>query len=281
MKLKQPKRFAVLFALAIALAVAGCGERTVTVQTGERVVCTYGETVSSTVKSIEVPASKASGYKVVTKTVTCEKHKVIEAIYAAAQRAIEAGDLKAARDKLAEVIGLDANFRKAGEQIALIDAGKKPVPDTGTGGTGSTTPTSTPGGGIPEGPVASLSTWVPDVIAGYKAEPVVADATALTRDYVPTSSKSVTSLVVVAEQFKDAASAKAAAAAMIASQYPSARSTVTADGRTLLYGASSKEFAAVAWNEGAVMIVVESYAAAGTLGSTKSELTSVAAAIIP
>jgi len=280
-KLKHPKSIAVVLALVLVLGAVGCGEQTVKVQTGQRVVCTYGETVSSTVKTIEVPASKASSYKVVTKTVTCEKHLVIEALYAAAQKAIEAGDLNAARGKLAEILGLDANYRKAAEQVALIDAGKKPVVDTGTGPAGPATPPVTPGGGVPEGPVASLAAWVPDALSGYKADPVVADATALTREYVPTSAKSVTSLVVVAEQYKDAASAKAAATAMIASQYPSARATVTTDGRTLLYGANSKEFAAVAWSEGAVLIVIESYSAGGTVGSTKGELTSVAAALIP
>jgi hypothetical protein len=252
----------------------------VKVQSGERVVCVYGETVSTNVKTLEVPASKVADYKIVTKTVTCDRHKALEALYAAAQKAIAAGDLTAARAKLAEVLGLDANYRKAAEQAAQIDAKKKPVPDPGSGPGGSTTPTGTPGG-VPDGPVASLSGWVPDTLAGYRADPVIADPAALTREYVPTSAKAVTSIVVVAEQYKDATAAKAAAATLMASQYPSGRTTLQADGRNLLYGATSAKFAAVAWNEGAVLVVIESYSSAGSVGSTKSELASVAAALIP
>jgi hypothetical protein len=277
----RPKIIAVVLTLVLALAAAGCGERMVKVQTGERVVCTYGEVVSSTVKTIEVPASKVTDYKVVTKTVTCSKHKAIEALYAAAQKAIQAGDLKTARGKLAEVLALDANFRKAAEQATQIDAGTKPVPDAGTGGTGSTTPTP-PGGGVPEGPVASLSVWVPDALAGYKADPVEADSVSLTRQYVPSGSKPVSSLVVVAEQYKDAGAAKAAASSTIAGQYSTGRATVTVKGRAVLFGTmSSKQFAAIAWNEGAVLIVVEAYSSAGGAGGLKDELASVAAALIP
>jgi hypothetical protein len=279
-RVKPSRLFAVVLTLLLALAAAGCGERMVKVQTGQRVVCVYGETVSSDVKTIEVPASKVADYRVVTKTVTCEKHKALEALYAAAQKAIAAGDLAAARAKLAEVIGLDANFRKAADQAAQIDAGKKPVPDPSGGPTGGTTP-PTPGGGVPEGPVASLSVWVPDVLAGYKADPVDADSVSLTRQYVPTSSKPLTSLVVVAEQYKDAAAAGAAAANTIARQYSTGRVTLTVKSRKLQYGTSSKRFAAVAWNEGGVLVVIEAYAAAGATTALKDELSAVAAALIP
>jgi hypothetical protein len=279
-KTKQPRVVVALFAVIMALLVAGCGERMVKVQTGERVVCIYGELVSSTVKTVEVPASKAIDYKVVTKTVTCAKHKAIEDLYAAAQKAIAAGDLKTARAKLAEVLGLDATYRKAAQQAAQIDAGKKPAADTGSGPTGSTTPTATPGGGIPEGPVASLASWVPDTLAGYKADAVEADTVSLTRQYVPTGSKPVASIVVVAEQYKDAATAKAAAARTIASQYSTGRTTVTVKGRTVLFGTLSKQFAALAWNEGAVLVVIEGYTSSGTAAGLKDELASVAAALI-
>jgi hypothetical protein len=278
-RLKSSRSFAVVLALLLVVAAAGCGERMVKVQTGERVVCVYGETVSSNVKTIEVPASKVADYKVVTKTVTCEKHKALEALYAAAQKAIAAGDLAAARAKLAEVLGLDANFRKAADQAAQIDAGKKPAPDTG-GSTGGTTP-PIPGGGVPEGPVASLAVWVPDKLAGYKADIVDADSVSLTRQYVPTSTKPLTSLVVVAEQYKDAAAAAAAGAATIARQYSTGRATLTVKSRTLQYGTSSKKFAAVAWNEGGVLVVIEAYSAAGSTTALKDELASVAAALIP
>lgn len=269
------------FALVAVIALTGCGEKTVKVQTGERVVCTYGETVSSTVKTIEVPASKAADYKVVTKKVTCARHKALEALYAAAQKAIADGDLTAARAKLAEVLAMEAGFRNAAEQAAQIDAGKKPTPDTGTGSGNTGGSTDATGSGVPETPVASLAKWVPDSITGYKADPVVADTNALTREYVPTGSSPVVSIVVVAEQFKTAEAAKAAAADTIAREYPSSRSTVDADGRTLSFGVSGTKFAAVAWNEGAILVVVEGFPKSGTGSSLKSTLQAIAAAIIP
>jgi hypothetical protein len=277
-RLKAPKTVAALLALVLALALTGCSERTVKVQSGTRVVCSYGETVSSTVRTIEVPASRAAIYKVTTKTVVCARHTSLEQLYAAAQKAIADGDLKTARAKLAEVLAIEAEYRKAAEQAAAIDAGKTVVPDTSSGTPGGTTGGGT---GVPEGPVASLAIWVPATISGYKADPVIADAAALTRDYVSTGSSGFASFVVVAEQFVDAAAAKAAAERTIAKQYPSSRSTTTADGRTLLFGASGSRFAAVAWNESAILIVIEGYAKSGSASGLKGELQSIAAAIIP
>lgn len=272
-----------LFAVALAavLALTGCGEKTVKVQTGERVVCTYGETISTTVKTIEVPASKAADYRVVTKKVTCARHKALEALYAAAQKSIADGDLAAARAKLAEVLAMEAGFRKAAEQAAQIDAGKTPKPDTGGGPATPGGSTETTGSGVPETPVASLAKWVPDSIPGYKADPVVADTNALTREYVPSGSAPVVSIVVVAEQFKTADAAKAAADDTIARQYPSSRSTVDADGRKLSFGVSGTKFAAVAWNEGAILVVVEGYPKSGSGSSLKGTLQTIASAIIP
>jgi hypothetical protein len=271
----------IVLALGIVLVATGCAEKTVEVQNGVLVECTYGHTISNTVKTIEVPASKAGDYRVTTKKIVCARHKVLERLYAAAQKAIADGQLEVARAKLAEVLAIDATFRKAAEQAAAIAAGKKPTPDTGSGGTGSTTPTATPDPGVPEGPVASLAIWVPDKISGYKADPIIPDAAALTREYVPTGSSGLVSLVVVVEQFKTAAGAKAAATDTIANQYPSSRSTATADGRTLLFGANGSRFAAVAWNEDAILIVIEGYAKSGSASALKSELQSIAAAIIP
>lgn len=269
---------AIVAAVAIAVAASGCCERTVKVETGELVVCTYGETVSSSVRTIEVPASKVRDYEVFTRTVTCDKHKSLEALYRAAQEALAAGDLKTAKAKLAQVVAIDATFRKAAGQIAQIDAGKAPKPDSGTGAPGSTPTTGTPGG-QPSGPVMSLAVFVPDTLSGYTADPIQADAAALTREYIAPGSAAVRSVVVVAEQYKDAASAKAAASATIASMYPSRKATVPVEGRVLQYGASSTRFAAVAWNEGAILVVIEGYSPSGS-SALKTELAEVAAAII-
>jgi hypothetical protein len=278
------RTMSILFTLAVALAVilgaTGCGEKMVKVQTGEKVVCSYGETVSSTVKTVEVPVSKASAYTVVTRMVLCPRHRALEALYAAAQSAIRAGDLAAAQAKLDEILVLDPSYRKAASQKADIAAGKKPVaddgtgPDAGSGGTGGT------GGGTPQGPVASLSPYVPGTIAGYTAEPIIEDPAALTRQYTPSSAGPVKVAVVVAEQMKDAASAKSAAARTIASQYPVARTTLSLEGRTLEFGMNGARFAAVAWNDGAVLVAIEVYGS-GDTAALKSALQSLASSVIP
>ncbi len=279
------RRISVISALLIvglATGLAGCGERVVKVESGTRVVCTYGEQLSNTIKIVDVPASEARLYTVKTAKVTCTKHRKLEALYADAQRAIAANDMKTARAKLAEIIELDASFRKASEQASDIDSGRKPVPDIGSPATGSPTGSTVPTGtGIPEGPVASLATWVPDSIPGYKADPVTADSVSLTREYTAVGGGAVTSIVVVAEQYKDATFAKAAAVGTISGQYSARRDRGTADGRTLQFGTSGASFAAVAWNEGAVLVVVEAYSASGKASSLKGDLQAIAAAIIP
>jgi hypothetical protein len=264
--------------LTAAVFAAGCGEKTVKVQTGEKVVCTYGETVSSTVKTIEVPASKVDAYKVVVRPVLCSRHRAIETLYAAAQRLITAGDLKLAADKLALVLELDASYRKATQQKKDIDAGKTPTVDPGTGPDSGTGSNDTTGGtGVPETPVASLATWVPSAIAGYTAQPVIADAGALTREYVPARGAPVSAVVVVAQQLYSEAQAKSFATGTIRSGYPSNRSTITIGARTADFGTRGR-YGAVAWNQGAITVVVEVYGTGG-VASLKTAAQAVAAAI--
>jgi hypothetical protein len=264
--------------VAAVASATGCGEKMVKVQTGEKVVCTYGETVSSTVKTIEVPASKVDAYTVVVRPVLCSRHRAIETLYAAAQRLITAGNLKLAAEKLARVLELDPTYRKAAEQKKVIDAGKTPAADPGTGPGGGTGSTDTTGGtGVPETPVASLAMWVPDTLAGYTADPVVADANALTREYVPTTAGSVRSVVVVAEQMRTEAQAKAYASGTIKSGYPSNRSTITVGSRTAEFGTRG-HYGAASWNQGAVTVVVEVYGDGGA-SSLKAAAQAVGAAI--
>jgi hypothetical protein len=264
--------------LTSALSTVGCGEKMVKVQTGEKVVCTYGETVSSTVKTIEVPASKVDAYTVVVRPVLCARHRAIETLYAAAQRLITAGNLKLASDKLARVLELDPTYRKAAEQKKDIDAGKTPAADPGTGPGGGTGSTDTTGGtGVPETPVASLAAWVPDTLAGYTAQPVIADAGALTREYVPAPGAPVIAAVVVAQQLYNEARAKAFATGTIRSGYPSSRSAVTIGPRTADFGTRGR-YGAIAWNQGAITVVVEVYGTGG-VDSLKTAAQAIAAAI--
>jgi hypothetical protein len=264
--------------LTAAVVVAGCGEKMVKVQTGEKVVCTYGETVSSSVKTIEVPASRVDAYKVVVRPVLCSRHRAIEALYSAAQRLITAGNLTLAAEKLARIVELDPNYRKAAQQKKDIAAGKTPVADTGTGpdpGSGTAAP---PGGtGVPETPVASLAIWVPDTLSGYTAQPVIADAGALTREYVPASGATVSAVVVVVQQLYSEAQAKAFATGTIRSGYPSNRTTLAIGSKTADFGTRG-HYAAVAWNQGALTVVVEVYGS-GSVAALKAAAQAIGAAI--
>lgn len=273
-----------VLALTTTLAAGGCGEKLIRVESGQRVICTYGETISNTIKVVEVPVSEADKYTVKTTRVLCPKHRSLEILYAAAQKAIADGDLKTARAKLGEVLALEAAWGKAAEQAAAIDAGKTPTVDAAPPGPSTPTPgagTEPTGTGVPEGPVASLAVFVPDAIPGYTAAKVVASDFSLSRDYMPATKSSLTSVVVVAEQYGTAAAAKVAAESTIQNQYSSSRTSLTIEGRAVLYGTYGPRYAALAWNEGAVLIVIEGYSAGGKATEIRGALESIAAAIIP
>jgi hypothetical protein len=264
----------------LALVLSACTQ-TVRVETGERVVCTYGEVVSSSVKVVNVPADQADRYQITTKVVTCDRHKKLEQLYATAQAALISGDTSSAASALQQIVQSDPAFREAAAQLADIHAGKKPKPDTSgpSNPGGSTAPTSTTTT-EPVGPVANLSGWVPDSLSGYTAAQVVADAFTLTREYTPTGGGRVESLVIVVEQYKDAAAAKAAIAKKIQPGYPSSASHSTISGRSVYLGTDGRRFAIAAWNENGVMIAVEASARDRVPASLKPDLTAVVSQLI-
>jgi hypothetical protein len=257
--------------LALAtVALGGCAAKMVRVETGTRVVCTYGETISDNVKVIEVPADKAAQYRLLTTTVTCDRHKHLEQLYDEAQAAIAAGQLQDAKAKLAEIVKADASFKKAQTQLTEIDGGKTPSSDAGTA-----TPKPSGDGKQPVGPVANLSEWVPASLTGYSGAPIVADVYTLTREYTPASGSPAVSLVVVVEQYKDAASAKRALSQQVAASYPASAATVQVKGRSVRFGTDGHRFATAAWNEGGVLIVVEASPRSGAPAALKSHLTAI------
>ena len=267
------------------LLLAGCN-RTVRVETGERIVCTYGEVVTDTIRTVEVPSDQAAKYKVVRETITCDRHKRLEALYGEAQAAIIASDLKTARTKLAEIVTTEPTFKNAQQQLDAIDEGKTPTVDTSvsaTSGSGATTtpaPGSTPSQGQqPVGPVATLSTLVPYTLPGYTSTPIIADVYTLTRQYLPAKSDPTDALVVVVEQYKDAAAAKAAIANDLGRSYTTNSSTVTVNGRSVYFGTDGHRLAIVAWNENGVIVAVEGSSKTGKPTALKAHLTSLVAAI--
>jgi len=285
--------FTIAASVLLLFTLAGCGQKTVRVETGERIVCTYGEVLTDTVKAIEVPVAKVDKYGIVSKTVTCELHRRLEVLYAEAQTAIAAGDLETAKIKLAEIVKADSSFRKAQEQLDAIEAGKTPAKDTNTAispaetGTnaGTNTGTGTTGGSgesepEPIGPVASLKPWVPDRLTGYTATPIIADVYTLTREYKPGPSSPVDSLVIVVEQYANAADVKSAIANSIGSDYSENASNATVEGRAVRFGTDGHRFATVAWGEGGLLVVIEGGSEAGSPERLKSHLLSLVAEIV-
>jgi hypothetical protein len=269
-------------AVLATAVLSGCTPM-VRVESGELVTCTYGEVISNTVKVMEVPADKAASYRLVTKTITCDRHKRLEALYAEAQAAIQASDLATAKAKLAAIVASDPAFLKAKSQLAAIDSGEKPVVDTtaptggsgagGGGGTGS-------GGQQPVGPIANLQSFVPDTLPGYTSTRLTSDVYTLDREYIPAQGAPTDSLVVVVEQYKDATAAKAAIASGIAPGYGSDVSTVQIAGRSVRFGTDGKRFATLAWNESGVLVVMEASSASRKPADLKSHLVSLASQIV-
>lgn len=253
-----------LFALTLSV---GCREKMVTVTSGEIVMCTEGEIVSDTTKEISVPADEVGKYSVLTRVETCDLHVKLAKLYDDAQKALAAGDLAGAKAALTEVLKLNATYRKAGAQLADINAGKKPAPD-GTQparpDTGGQNP-GTPGEEVPTGPILTLVSYTPDTVAGLVGQGLMADPFTLTRDYLPATPGTMLKAVIVAEQFKDTAAAKTELANVIKPSYPKQAATLTAGGRSVYYGVNGK-VAAVAFVEGSVLVVVEG-AASGDDGS--------------
>lgn len=271
-----------LAALAgLVVLAAGC-QPTVQVRTGTRTVCTYGEVVEESITTVEVPAALADQYGVQTKTITCEKHAGAEALYSAAQDAIRAGDLKAARDALERLIAADANFGLASAQLKEIVAGRTPKPDRSRRGGASGPATGTAGVNdpLPVGPIANLSSWLPDTLPGFSSQPLKADTVALTREYLPAGAGHVGQIVVFVEQYKTPAAATAAMATGVKRSYATSPATLQVKGRSIYFGTDGKRFAIIAWNEGGVVVTVEAMATSGPATALKDDLTAVANALI-
>ena len=112
-----------LTVLAVSLVtVAGC-QKKIEVQSGKRTLCTYGEVVSNDIQTVSVSADRAGAYRVETVTITCDRHRKLEALYSEAQADITGGDLASAKIKLLQVVASDSVFRKAKQQLSATVIG--------------------------------------------------------------------------------------------------------------------------------------------------------------
>lgn len=297
---------AVGLALSLALSASGCKREKVVVQDGELVMCTYGEIVSDTTEEIEVSPNDVGDYGVKTSTIKCDLHTKLEDLYADAQTHIQKGDLEAARTSLSEVLKLDPTYRKARSQLTDIEAGKKPAIDSGTasgdtgegtapggttpggttpGGTtpGGTTPggnSSTPGDDNPTGPAMNMMGYTPDRISGFVGQLPIVDSFVLTRDYLPVVPGKITKLVIVAEQFKNNEMAQARLDQTIKTSYPAGGTSVQVGGRAGYFGARDS-VSAVAFVDGAILVVIEAGSPSGDAAAFKTTIINVAQEIAP
>lgn len=274
---------AALLASSLLVAGTGCREKTVTVTSGEIVLCTEGEIVSDTTESIEVPADEVADHSVSTRVITCDLHSKIAGLYAAAQDAIAAGDLEEAQRILAEVLAGDPLYRRASAQLEEIKAGRAPAPD-GQAAVPTPDPGTTPaqdpkpGDAEPTGPVLNLVGYVPDTLPGFAGQGLVADPFVLTRYYLPTSEGSMSSLVIVVEQFKDAAMAQRDLDQILKPTYPGSGAAVSVKGAPGYFG-NNQDVAIVAFVQGALLIAVEGGPTTGNPASLKSDLLGIAGQI--
>lgn len=285
--------------LAVLLAGSGC-QKKVEVRSGTRVVCTYGEAVSDDVKTVSVPANKAGAYRVETQEVTCDRHRKLEALYAQAQTALGKGDLATAKAKLLQVVASDSTFRQASAQLSQIAAGAKPKPDLsapdradtskptlGTPKPGTTTPkpgtttpkpgtaTPKPGDANPTGPVVQMLAWAPDVVPGFAPAKPLVDPNSFSRQYVPATGSKVTSLVIVGEQYRTSATAKAALSQVEGAYFKNV-SRPSINGRQVYCGTDGRRFAILAFTDGAILVQVEMSAEPGQQATLIDPLTAVA-----
>ena len=245
-------------------ALVSFSKRTVEVKTGERVMCTYGEQVSNSIRTIRVPAKEAANYSVKTVTITCDEHLALEASYAAAQAALAKKDVATAKAELEKVVRVEPSFRRARQQLDEIAAGKVPAPDTGTGGGGAPPDTSqpatqtTPGkDDPPAGPVASLLVYTPDSLAGYRVLKPVADVFAVSREYLPLSSGKIAALVIAAEQHRSDQAAIDWVRDNVRQLYTHSARDLRVKGHDGYIATDGRRFAIIAWTEGPITVAIE------------------------
>lgn len=259
--------------LAATAPVAGCARKMVTVRTGEVVLCTAGEVIEDNTKEIEVPVSEVSKYSVKTRVTTCERHQGLAGLWEAAQQALAQGDTNAAKAKLAAIVAKDPTYAggKAKQQLDEISGGGTP-----SSGGGSQPGTSTAGGEEPVGPVANLLKYVPDSLAGYTAQGIIADPASIARDYIPLSGNADL-MVIMVEQMVDAKRAVAGLDAFTQT-YPNDSASVTVAGKAGRFG-TRPEYAAIAFADGSLLVTIEMHVRSGRPADLKPSLIKVGEAI--
>lgn len=266
---------ATMLMCAVLVVTPAC-QRTVEVQTGTRTVDSQGRVISEDIRTVRVPADKASAYRVVTITQPASNADKFASLYAEAQKAIEGGNLKLAEMKLTELLGLTTDYQSAKTQLEAIKKGQKVSADPKASKPATTTSGGSSGGsGQPAEVAGSLLQWVPDKLSGFTAAATSADALSVSREYKPGSGNAAASLVIVAEQFRTSAEAKAALTTQVKQRYPKNADSSTVHGHEVYFGTDGKRFAVMAFASGAVMVAVEASPDSGSPSALSSALAKV------
>jgi hypothetical protein len=264
-------RLGVALALVASLGLVSACQRTVEVQSGTRIVDSRGQVISEDIQTLRVPADKAGAYRVVT-IVQDPGAAQLASLYTAAQDAIASGDLQTAAKRLADVIAIQPTYKNAKQQADAIAKGQKVTPDRSP----STPATSTPKPSTPPTETGSaLLSWMPDALTGFTAGKAAVDPLSVSREYAPGSGNPAKSLVIVAEQFRTAADAKAALENSVKQRFTKNASSSTVHGHAIYFGTDGKRFAAVGFTNGAVMIALEASPDSGSPSAMKSTLEKV------
>jgi hypothetical protein len=271
----------------------------VTVASGEIVLCTNGEIVSDTTEEIDVPADEVAEHGVTTEVITCDLHEKLDALYAEAEKALSDGDAASAERAFAEITEADGSYRDAASRLADLRAGGtaaaggaaaggETADRTSPGGStpGANTP-GTPGGSTPStpgddegpvGPIANLTTYIPDRLPGFVGQRIYSDPFVLFRDYLPESSGKIVQLATEVEQFKDNNYARANVDSRVKTRYASDGQAVTIGSLDGYFG-TRPDFAGLAFTEGPVFILLEVYTTSSNPAEHKSALVAAARAM--
>jgi hypothetical protein len=283
------------------LVLPGCKRQMVTVETGEVVLCTYGEIVSDTTEEIEVPADEVAEHGVTTTVVTCDLHQKLETLYEAAEAALAEGDTEAAERAFAEIAETDSSYRDAASRLAELRAGgagaaaaggtsaEGTAPDGTTpgGATPGATDPATPGGSTPStpdegetpvGPIANLTTYIPDRLPGFVGQRIYSDPFVLFRDYLPESPGKVVQMAVEVEQFKDNTYARANVDERVKTRYASNGQDLKVGSLDGYFGARPG-FAGLAFTEGPVFVLLEVYTTSANPAEHRDALVAAARAM--
>lgn len=286
------RTFALLIVIALGLgllAVPGCKKQMVTVETGEIVLCTYGEVISDTTEELEVPARDVAKHGVTTKVITCDLHQKLEALYESAEKALAEGDKEAAARAFAEIAAADSAFRDAGARLAELKGGGSSGGATG-GSSGNTSPggtNATPGGSTPStpgdeagpvGPIANLTSYVPDRLPGFVGQRIFADPFVLFRDYLPESRGDIVQLATEVEQFKDNAAARQSIESRVRGRYNLNGEDIKIGSLDGYFG-TRQNFAGLAFTDGPVFVLMEVYTTSSNPAQHKDVMITAARAM--